>query len=321
MKRAGCCGVSLGPSGVQARLPLVAPALALVLGGCVAPPSFNPVDWYHAQVGGEIALTRPPPPNADAPYPNLGTMPPRPPATNLAAQEQVASTLQTDRGSAQYANVAEPIPTLPPPAERPAPPPVAAAGSDDEQPNASLQAANAPPPPASVPAATPAPTPAPMPTSHTGPVAAPPAAAVMPAVAMPDLPPAPPAPPRLTGVAIPAMIPPTPPLVPPPPPPAPPPAPGAPVAIAFPAASAILPAAGIATLRGMAQHRGARGIAVTGFGDATGDSIAAQIAALPLALDRARAVAASLYALGVPPAAVRIAALPSGGGAAARLVD
>ena len=138
---------------------------------------------------------------------------------------------------------------------------------------------------------------------------------------MPDLPAMPPTPPRLTGVAIPVLTAPTPPAVPPPTPPAPPPAPGAPIAIAFPAASAVLPATARPTLQGLAQHRGTRAIAVTGFGDATGDSAAAQAAALPLALDRARAVAADLYALGVPPTEVRIAALPSGGGAAVRLVE
>ena len=138
---------------------------------------------------------------------------------------------------------------------------------------------------------------------------------------MPDLPPMPPAPPRLAGMSIPVFTAPAPPAMPPPTPPAPPPAPGAPIAIAFPAGSAVLPAAARPTLRGLAQHRGTRVIAVTGFGDATADSAAAQAAGLPLALDRARAVAAELYALGVPPTAVRIAALPSGGGAAARLVD
>ena len=42
---------------------------------------------------------------------------------------------------------------------------------------------------------------------------------------------------------------------------------------------------------------------------------------LPLALDRARAVAALLLASGVPASAIRIAAEPQGSGAAARLVN
>ncbi len=120
---------------------------------------------------------------------------------------------------------------------------------------------------------------------------------------------------------IPQTTAPTPPPVPPPTPPPLPAAPGAPVAIVFPSGSAVLPAQAQATLKALARRRGARAIAVTGFGEASGDTAGAQAAALPLALDRARAVAADLYALGVPAAAVHIAALPAGSGAAARLVD
>ena len=271
----------------------------------------NPVDWWHGLEGGAIAEARPPPPNADAPYPNLSSVPAKPPPPDARAQQGVAAGLTADRNNAHYAAVAEPIPALPKPAPRPAAAPTAS-GDADEQPNAALQAAHA------APAAPAAPSPAAVPAAQA-PGA--PTALAGAAPAMPDIPPAPPSPPVLAGVDVPAVTAPTPPPVAPPAPPAPPPAPGAPVAIAFPAGSAILPPAAQPSLKALAAQRGNRWIAVTGFGEASDDAPAVQTAALPLALDRARAVAAALGTLGVPGWALRIVALPGGSGAVARLVD
>jgi outer membrane protein OmpA-like peptidoglycan-associated protein len=140
---------------------------------------------------------------------------------------------------------------------------------------------------------------------------------------MPDIPQAPPPPPQLAGLAAQLAMPAptTPPVAPPPPPPAPPKLNGEPLAIPFPAGSAVLPADALAPIKLLAGRRGAANIAVTGFGEAPSNEPAAQAAALPLALDRARAVAAMLMANGVPGAAIRIAAEPQGSGAAARLVN
>ena len=96
---------------------------------------------------------------------------------------------------------------------------------------------------------------------------------------------------------------------------------GKPVAIPFAAGSAVLAPEALVSIKVLARSRGAASIAVTGFGDATSTDPTAQSAALPLALDRARAVAAQLMASGVPAASIRITAEPQGSGAAARLVN
>jgi outer membrane protein OmpA-like peptidoglycan-associated protein len=96
---------------------------------------------------------------------------------------------------------------------------------------------------------------------------------------------------------------------------------GPPVPIPFAAGSAVLPADALPAIKLLARQRGASTIAVTGFGEAASNEPDAQAAALPLALNRARAVAARLMANGVPGAAIRIAADPQGSGAAARLVN
>ena len=139
---------------------------------------------------------------------------------------------------------------------------------------------------------------------------------------MPPIPAAPPPPPQLAGVATPPVVTaPTPPvLAPPPAPPVPKPN-GPAVPIPFAAGSAVLPADSLPAIKLLARQRGAASIAVTGFGEATSSDPAAQAAALPLALDRARAVAAMLMANGVPGSTIRIDADPQGSGAAARLVN
>lgn len=306
----------------------------LALQGCTSTAT-NLVDWWHQAEGGVIAAQRPPPPNADAPYPNLATVPPRPAPVDTAARAALANGLVADRTNAQYAASLAPLPTVP--AARPAAP--APLPADAGASGATLPAAAAPPPPkvgplgppqpplAAVPATPPRRAPTqpvqaaalPAPTQDPTPGVARPAA---PIATLPPIPDAPPPPPRLTGA--PAAVAPTPsPATPAPPPPPPPPAPtpGAPVLVAFPPGSATLPVESLGALKFLARQRGAQPVAVTGYGDAATSSPAAQSAALPLAIARARAIASNLLAAGVPASAIRINAEAQGAGGAARLVN
>ena len=121
----------LVPGGVVFSLALAG------LTACSGPVSVNPVDWWHNLEGGQIAGQRPPPPKADAPYPNLSTVPDKPVVIGPAQRQAIASGLVADRTNAQYAASLTPlVPTAPAPP--PAPPPAAA--------SASLPAASAPAP-------------------------------------------------------------------------------------------------------------------------------------------------------------------------------
>jgi outer membrane protein OmpA-like peptidoglycan-associated protein len=265
--------------------------------------------------GGRIAETRPPPPNADAPYPTLGVVPARPANTDAAARGRVASALLADRSSADYSASLVPLPKSGA-AGRPVPAPPR---PDAETPSASLQAASAPPPPPAAAAPAKAP-PATVPAPPANPAASAAPAATAEAAAMPSIPDQPPPPPRLPGVATATA---------PNPPPSPPPArpqptapiTGEPLAIAFPAGSALLSHDADQELRQFAQHHGPHAIVVTGYGDAASDETDAQATALPRALDRARAVATSLRQAGVPSGDIRIAADAIGHGAIVRLTD
>jgi hypothetical protein len=151
------------------------------------------------------------------------------------------------------------------------------------------------------------------------------------AVAQPDEahpPPVPtsvPAPPSVAGFAIPTVpstyappkaLPQPAPYIPPPPLPDVPPVP-----IAFAPHSAVLtPPMKRALLPLVAGHAGAR-IAVTGYGDAASEALADQSAAMPLALERARAITVQLIAYGLPPADLVPSAQALGQGGLARLVD
>jgi outer membrane protein OmpA-like peptidoglycan-associated protein len=137
---------------------------------------------------------------------------------------------------------------------------------------------------------------------------------------LPGMPAQPPPAPKLPGVPV-TTAPTPPPATPPTPPPAPVVGTGGPVAIGFPAGSAVLPANATESLRALAQKRGESAIAVTGYGDAATSDAAAQSGALPLALARARAIAAGLQAAGVPPASIRINAEAMGNGGAATLAN
>jgi hypothetical protein len=70
----------------------------------------------------------------------------------------------------------------------------------------------------------------------------------------------------------------------------------------------------------VAGRAGAR-IAVTGYGDAASEALADQSAAMPLALERARAITVQLIAYGLPPADLVPSAQALGQGGLARLVD
>lgn len=112
-------------------------AAMLLLAGCSSGSSVNPVTWWHNLEGGAIAQQRPPPPGADAPYPNLASVPPQPKPPDLKALNAVTSSLIADRQHAEH--VAEATP-LPDPSSRTASPDLFGIGT-------------APPPPPPTPAA------------------------------------------------------------------------------------------------------------------------------------------------------------------------
>ncbi len=192
--------------GAGAVVRLVAPLAAVLLAGCSMPDSMNPVDWWHSAEGGRIAEQRPPPPNADAPYPNLSTVPPKPVVTDAATRAKIASGLVADRANAQYAGSIGPDPSSPATAPQDfgvgtAPPPPPPTSSDTL--SAKLQAASAPPPPAQPPLPSGPPTPprpAPVSKVTEAALAAPPAAPVTVAVTA-TAPAAPPAAPVTVAAA------------------------------------------------------------------------------------------------------------------------
>ena len=300
-------------------------ALTLALSGC----GLDPVGWIRDLSGGPPPVDRPPPPQADMPYANLATVPPKPQMPDAATRQKLADSLLADRANAKYAAAQAPLadpssptasPALfggsappPPPPGQTSSPPQQTSSPSQQAPAASqatLAAATAPPP-----AKAPAPAKPPSPAPRTAV-----AEAALPPPTMPDQPPAPP---QIPGS-------PVAPTTPAPPPVAPKVASGpaklaanqaAPLAIAFPPTSAVLPDTEKAALTALAKRRAGHGILVIGYGEAETDTPEAQQAALRLALERARAVSVALGALGVPPNAIRMDAQPSGRGAAARLLD
>jgi hypothetical protein len=134
-----------------------------------------------------------------------------------------------------------------------------------------------------------------------------------------------PVPPTVPGFAIPTIpatyVPPTPvpepaPYVPPAPLPDVPPVP-----IQFAPHSAVLTPPMQKALLNLTQASKGAHIAVTGFGDAASDSIEDQAAAMPLALERARAMVVQLSVYGVPVAGMTTQARALGQGGLARLVQ
>jgi outer membrane protein OmpA-like peptidoglycan-associated protein len=136
----------------------------------------------------------------------------------------------------------------------------------------------------------------------------------------PDVPAAAPLPPSLDGVR--QATAPTPPPVAPPPAPAVVPLPqGAPVAVAFADGSASLPDAARTQLRTLAERRAGRPILVAGYGSAAEGDTAGQSRALPLAWERAGAIAGALQAAGVPANALSVSARATGQGGVARIAE
>lgn len=168
--------------------PLAAGLLAAgLLGGCSSSSSLNPVNWWHGLQGGRIAEERPAPPNADAPYPNLSTVPPRPAPPDRDAMKRLTESLIGDRTHAQYLAESAPLPdpsspraspnlfgagTLPPPAAAP-PPRAPVAPPDAGGSSVTLPSASASPPPPTPPTPT-APTPAPLRPVQSQPLEPPP---------------------------------------------------------------------------------------------------------------------------------------------------
>lgn len=292
----------------------------LSLGGCSRPASVNPVDWWHGLEGGKIEEQRPPPPKADAPYPNLSTVPAKPVVIGPAARHAIADALVADRTNAQYAASAVPVMPTPGTFARPAVPPAAASASLDA---ASAQPAPQPESPHAPPRTAPRgtvrqadlPVPAPVLPASTPETAD----AVAAVAAMPDTPP--PAP-HIEGVPVPAVTAPSPPPVAPPPPPVPPAPDAGPnaVVVSFTPGETGIAGASLDALRALVAKRGAAPMVVTAYGDG-GDDSASQASALPLAMARARAIAAVLMAAGVPASLIGIDASAEGHGGAARIAN
>ncbi len=280
----------------------------------------GPEAWWHESVGGKISEQRPPPPGDKDPYPNLSTVPARPPAANAARWNKMTAALITDRIRADQAAALAPI--APPASKAPTP------GSSNTQPRSQDPGASAafmgtePPraapggPPATKRSGAPAPTLSGQVGSGSVPPSTPAAAAQR--VANGQLP------------ALPTGEPPRPDIAPAPPPPLVPPTVTPPVATApqagsdaldFPRGSAALDDPALREVKVLATTRGDRGIAITGYGDATSSDPVAQSDALDLGLSRANALATALVAQGVPYARLRLNAEAAGRGASLRLLQ
>ena len=275
-----------------------------LLAGCGGGPSLEtPVGWWHDLEGGRIAELRPPPPGSRDPYPNLATIPVRPAAADVAAQQRIADQLAAQRDAAEAGAARDPVrPTPPPP--KPPPPPA-------PDPNGNKVVVDAAPAP--VPAA-----PAPKPAAKAAPI---PSLSEVPSVpaavasgALPDFAAAPPPPAQGFGDF-------TPPLASPPSPPAPAAAAPSGVIVAFSAGSATLPPSAPQTLSKFALgHRGVP-VAVTGRGEAVLRSADAQSRAMDLAFKRVQAIAGALAAAGIPASNLRLHAEAAGNGGSATLLN
>jgi len=95
--------------------------LGLLLAGCQTEPGQAVVKFWD-RAWGPATEGRPAPPGADAPYPNLGTVPPRPETPDMAAREALAAGLVRERQASRVA-----LGALPGSASRGAPPPPALA--------------------------------------------------------------------------------------------------------------------------------------------------------------------------------------------------
>jgi hypothetical protein len=117
--------------------------LAVMLAGCQTEPG-QAVAKFWDRAWGPATEGRPAPPNADAPFPNLGTVPPRPETPDMASREALANRLVQQREASR-----EPLGALPGAVPRLGPPPPALAPA--------LAGMAIPPPATPAPAATPQP--------------------------------------------------------------------------------------------------------------------------------------------------------------------
>ena len=318
---------------IGTALRMAALVMAATVSGCGSvPATINPVTWWHALQGGQIAEQRPPPPGATDPYPNLASVPGRPAPLDPNIRKAVDQGLIADRANAQHEAAAAPIADPPPRtasaglsgATNPLVPPVAptktAASADAPPgPSATLAAANAPPvPDSSVPPPAVRARHAPADAAPLGQLAEGSTAQMG---ALPTLPASPPAPADLPG----ASPPPPPPIKPPSSPPAAAPLPTGSIAVPFAPTAATLAPDGAAAVHATAvqwSNAGAKsGIVIIGYGDAASSDPAIQANALTLALLRARAIAKALVAEGLPAGAMVTDAQSEGRGAAVRLVN
>jgi outer membrane protein OmpA-like peptidoglycan-associated protein len=286
--------------------------------GC-SDPLGKPVDLFHNLEGGEIAAQRPPPPGAGQPYPHVGLVPAKPVMTDPAFRNALQNQLSTERDQKELMAADLPMEKLPPPPPPQAPPPPPAqpapaataqapqpAKSDaapqddtDNAANATIPAADSPPPPAPAKDAPPPPPPQDAALQIVGePIDTP---------GLPLVPDAPPPPATFEGM--PALPAPTPRAV-----PAHLPAPaGTPVFFA-PGSDKLAPSQ-TQSLQDIAGRRRNHTILVTGQGEADSDSPVGQETAIDLALHRAKSVADALSGMHVPQSAMRLAARPFGRGA------
>jgi outer membrane protein OmpA-like peptidoglycan-associated protein len=295
--------------------PLVLACLACA-GGCSNYHTSGPEAWWHETIGGKIAAERPPPPGDKDPFPNLASVPAKPPPANTAEWNQRTTGLITDRIKADQAAALAPIPA-------PASGPAASVtfGADRQaqpkgQEPAASAALTAAPRPTAIPKAPQAgaaqtATAGSAPAGAQGTSAAERVADAKPPVLPIDEPPPP-------GIA-PARRPPVVPLT------ATPPSPVVPAAggteIDFSRASATLNDPALTEVKALAAVRGDHGIAITGYGDATSSDPLAQSDALGLGLSRAQALATALVAQGVPVKMLRLNAEAAGRGASLRLLQ
>ncbi|MCA3277731.1 MAG: hypothetical protein ING10_00520 [Roseomonas sp.] len=115
--------------------------LALMLPGCQTEPGQNVAKFWE-RAWGPATEGRPAPPGAGLPFPNLGTVPPRPETPDMAAREALAASLVQQREASR-----EPLGALAGAAPRLGPPPPALAPA--------LAGMAIPPPAPATPAGTP----------------------------------------------------------------------------------------------------------------------------------------------------------------------
>jgi outer membrane protein OmpA-like peptidoglycan-associated protein len=293
------------------------------LGACSDYHTSGPEEWWHESVGGKISEQRPPPPGDKDPYPNLSTVPAKPPAANAAMWNKMTAGLITDRIRADQAAALAPIAT---PATRASAPISSNAQPQSQEPGASAAFMGTEPPrvaPAGPPVTKRSGVPATALSGQVGAGAQETAQPSTPAAAaqrvangqLPALPTGEPPRPNIAPAPRPPLVPVTvtPPLA------------AAPQAgsdeLDFPRGSASLDDPALAEVKVLAATRGDRGIAITGYGDATSSDPVEQSDALDLGLSRANALATALVAQGVPYARLRLNAEAAGRGASLRLLQ